>query len=81
LALGHALGAEGDWDGAIGEYREAVRLDANDKMAHAALAEALERRGDLPGALEEYRAAFMLDPRNATYKQNYQRLLQEVNPR
>ena len=30
------------------------------------------------GALEEYRAAYMLDPKNAIYKQNYERLLRQV---
>ena len=45
----------------------------------SASALALEKKGDRQGALEEYRAAYMLDPKNATYKQNYERLLQQVN--
>jgi hypothetical protein len=39
----------------------------------------MERKGDRRGALEECRAAYMLDPKNVTYKQNYERLLQRVN--
>jgi Flp pilus assembly protein TadD len=48
-------------------------------MAHAALGAALEKKGDRRRALEEYRTAYMLDPNNPIYKQNYDRLLQQVN--
>jgi Flp pilus assembly protein TadD len=81
-----ALGHKGDRDGAIAEYREALRLNPNNDVAHFFLGEAhnklgvaLEQKGDRQGALEEYRAAHMLDPKNATYKQNYERLLRQVN--
>ena len=37
------------------------------------------QRSDLHEALEEHRAAHMLDPEDATYKQNYESLLQQVN--
>jgi tetratricopeptide (TPR) repeat protein len=77
--LGLALGGKGDWDGAIAEYREALRLNPNDALAHSGLGIALEGKGDRRGALEEWRAAYMLDPTNATCKQNYERLLQQVN--
>ena len=77
--LGLALGDKGDWDGEIAEEREALRLNPNNDLAHNDLGVALEKKGDRRGALEEYRAAYMLDPKNATYKQNYERLLQQVN--
>jgi Flp pilus assembly protein TadD len=77
--LGAALANKGDWDGAITEYREALRLNPQNGLAHNNLGEALERKRDLRGALEEYRAAYMLDPKNATNKQDYERLLQQVN--
>ena len=70
---------KGDWDGAIAEEREALRLNPNNASAHSNLGLALEKKGDLRGALEEYRAAYMLDPKEARYKQNYERLLQQVN--
>jgi Flp pilus assembly protein TadD len=76
--LGLALGGKGDWDGAIAEIREALRLNPNKALAHGGLGVALEQKGDRRGALEEYRAAYMLDPKNATYKQNYERLLKKV---
>ena len=39
----------------------------------------LEQKGDLRGALGEFRAAYMLDPKDPFIKQNYERLLQQVN--
>jgi tetratricopeptide (TPR) repeat protein len=77
LAL--ALGSKGDWDGMMAEERVAVLLNPNNGEAHFFLGQMLEDKGDQRGALEEYRAAYMLDPKNATYKQNYERLLQQVN--
>jgi hypothetical protein len=41
----------------------------------------LEKKGDQQGALEEYRAVYMLDPKDATYKQAYELLLQRMNKR
>ena len=61
------------------ELREAQQLDPKDANVHDSIGFALESKGDVRGALEEYRAAYMLDPKNATYKQNYDRLLQQVN--
>jgi len=77
--LGIALGSRGDNDGMIAEEREALRLNPNNSSAHFCLGFALERKGDRQGALEEYRAAYMLDPKNATYKRDYERLLEQVN--
>ena len=78
-SLGNALANKGDWDGTIAEEREALRLDPNNDWAHFGLGLALERKGDRQGDLEEYRAAYMLDPKKAYYKENYQRLLRQVN--
>jgi tetratricopeptide (TPR) repeat protein len=79
VLLGIALGIKGDFDGAIAEYRGALRLNPNDDDAHFKLGWGLENKGDEDGAIAEYRAAYMLDPKNANYKQNYERLLQQVN--
>jgi Flp pilus assembly protein TadD len=48
-------------------------------LAHCTLGFVLENKGDRRGALEEYRAAYMLDPKDPTYKQDYERLLQQLN--
>jgi len=79
INLGIALGAKGDWDGEIAVEREALRMNPKLAEAHKRLGLALELKGDGRGALEEYRAAYMLDPKNADYKQDYERLLQQVN--
>lgn len=69
---------KGDQDVVIGEYREALRLNPNNDLAHFNLGVAMERKGNLQGALEEYRAAYLLNPKDADYKRNYERLLQRV---
>jgi tetratricopeptide (TPR) repeat protein len=81
VGLGLALGQKGDQDGAIAEEREGLRLNPSNGLAHAALGLELEQKGDRQGAIEEYRAAYMHDPQDATYKQNYERLLRQVNHR
>ena len=63
----------------MGEFRDALRLNPNNDMAHFGLGLALEKNGDRRGALEEFRAAYMLDPKNALYKRDYERLLQKVS--
>lgn len=76
--LGLALGAKGDLDGKISEEREALRINPNDASVHATLGDALEQKGDRQGAQDEYRTASVLDPKNVNYKQNYDRLAQEI---
>ena len=77
--LANSLFSKDDLDGSIAEYREALRVNPNDDGAHNNLGVALEHKGDLRGALEEYRAAYMLNPKSLTNKDNYERLLQQVN--
>jgi tetratricopeptide (TPR) repeat protein len=74
--LGNALRKKGDRDGAIAEYRTAIRLQPDLAAAHYNLSNALETKGDRQGALEESRTAYMLDPKNSTYKRKHERLLQ-----
>ena len=53
---------KGDLDGAIAEYREALRLNPNDDEAHFNLGVALGKKGDWDGAIAEYREALRLNP-------------------
>jgi len=53
---------KGDWDGAIKEYGEALRINPEYAAAHYGLGVALERKGNREDALKEYRNAFTLDP-------------------
>jgi Flp pilus assembly protein TadD len=73
--LGLVFASKGDLQGAIREYREALRLNPDNALAHSCLGNALEYKGDRRGALEEYRQAYMLNPKNTSYKQDYERLL------
>jgi len=64
IALGMALGRQGDWDGQIAEDREALRLNPNNDRAHLNLGFALARKNDQEGAMAEYREAIRLNPNN-----------------
>ena len=59
---GIALARKGDWDGAMAEFREALRLDPNDYKAHFNLGLALGNKDDLIGEISELREALRLNP-------------------
>ncbi len=61
-ALGAALQAQGDLDGAVAEYRELLRLKPGDADGHAALGMALCEKQDWKGAVAEDREALRLKP-------------------
>jgi tetratricopeptide (TPR) repeat protein len=61
INLGNALKDKGDLDGAIAEYREAIRLYPQWAIAHYNLGLFLQRKGDLDGAEREIREAVRLD--------------------
>jgi Flp pilus assembly protein TadD len=52
---GTALYDKGDLDGAIAEYREAIRLRPDYAEAHVYLGNALDDTGDHDSAIAEYR--------------------------
>ena len=60
--LGLALHRKGDIEGAIAEYRIAIRLRTDDAAAHTNLGSALKAKGDIEGAIAEYRTAVRLRP-------------------
>jgi tetratricopeptide (TPR) repeat protein len=64
--LGFALQSKkGDLDGAIAEYRKAVRLDPKSVSFRHRLGNALRDKGDLDGAIAQYREAMRLNPESA----------------
>ena len=60
--LGAAFAASGKFEQAIGEFREAVRLDAGNGQAHYALAGLLLEARQYEDAVGEFRAALRLMP-------------------
>jgi len=64
--LGTALGRQGEFDEAIVQYREALRLKPDLAEAHNNLGIALHRKGQLEAAIAHYREALRLQPEHAT---------------
>jgi protein O-GlcNAc transferase len=53
----------GDLDGAISQFREAIKLSSSYAPAQYELAVALTRKGDKAGAAEAFQKAYELDPK------------------
>jgi Flp pilus assembly protein TadD len=70
MSLGSALYNDGDLDGAVREYQQAITLDPRNAWAHNNLGATLEKKGDLDGAIREYQQAVSLDPENAAARRN-----------
>jgi tetratricopeptide (TPR) repeat protein len=64
LKRGDELRSKGDWDGAIKEYREAVRLNPKNDRAHQILGRTLGNTGDVDGTIAEEHEALRLNPKN-----------------
>jgi Flp pilus assembly protein TadD len=62
---GTALFGKRNLDGAIAEYREAIRLDPNYTEAHDNLGVALGYKGDVDGGIAEIREAIRISPNYA----------------
>ena len=60
-ARGDELSLAGDVEGAIAEYREALRIDPDFYYAHQSLGHALRSKGQLEEAIVHYRAALMIE--------------------
>lgn len=66
--LGRALAERGDYDQAIADFQEAIRMDPTLAFAYEGLAQAYEATGRYPGAIEAYRATVARDPvRDSAY--------------
>jgi tetratricopeptide (TPR) repeat protein len=76
--LGFTLQNIGDLEGAIAEYRTALRLNPNHANAHYNLGVVLQSKRDLEGAIAEYRAALRLNPSHATAHYNLGVVLQDI---
>jgi tetratricopeptide (TPR) repeat protein len=80
---------KGDWDRAIADFTEALRLGSKDPGAYAGRAAAYIRKGDIDRALPDLNEGLRLDPRHPgvrnvfgyyySKKGDYERALTEVN--
>jgi Flp pilus assembly protein TadD len=75
---GAALKAEGDVDGAIAEYRAALRLQPDHAEVHYDLGRALWTKGDREAAFEEFHTAYRLAPNEPTIREIYYNLLHQL---
>jgi len=75
LNLGTELLAEGKIDAAVAQYKEALRLNADDEVARYNLALALAKLGDRHAAEEQYREALRIYPDDAEAHNNLGNLL------
>src|SRR4029077_18900380 len=64
-AMGLAKATTKDWDGAIAEYSEAIRLDPNFADAFYNRGLAREDKGNLDDAIQDFSRAIALNPRHA----------------
>jgi tetratricopeptide (TPR) repeat protein len=65
INLGVALMDEGNLDGAVAAYRQAIKHDPTFAKAHTNLGAALRAKGDVDGAIAAYRDAIKHDPTDA----------------
>jgi protein O-mannosyl-transferase len=68
--LGTVLESEGQVEGAIGHYEEAIRLKPTHAEAHNNLGNAIYKKGRAEDAIREYREAIRLKPGYATAYSN-----------
>ena len=74
-----ALGRTRDFDGAITEFNEVIRLQPNAPIAHHDLGLALYMKGDKQAALAEVRKASELAPTEARLRDDYEKLQKEIS--
>ena len=68
--LGTTLAVQGDTEGAVRHFREAVRIDPAKFDAHCNLGTMLAQKGELDEAIEHFRAAVRLKPKDPVSRSN-----------
>ncbi len=63
-----------DYDRAIADYSDAIRLNPNSATYVASRGEGYEQKGDLPRAFAEYRSALAIEPDNKWAKEGLARV-------
>jgi Flp pilus assembly protein TadD len=62
MTLGIVLFHQGEFDRAIGQFRQALRIQPRDARIHCNLGVALMEKGNTDDALKEFRMALRCDP-------------------
>ena len=73
LQRGNDLASQKNWDAAIAEYREALRLNPGFALAHYNLGDALRLGGDRAAAASEFRDFLRLAPQNTQFNERMER--------
>lgn len=79
-ALGYAYFAQEQYDLAIRQYKDAIKVQPNYVTAYNNMGHAYERKQMTPQALEAYEEALRLDPTNATAKRRADSLRKRMVP-
>jgi len=69
---------EGDWEGAVAQYREAIRINPRYANAYDNLGAVLARQGKTREAVEQYRQALALDRNHAGAKTHLAQALETL---
>ncbi|PZO44769.1 MAG: hypothetical protein DCF17_03400 [Shackletoniella antarctica] len=79
-ALGYAYFAQDQYDLAIRNYKEALKISPEYVTALNNLGHSYERKQLMPQALENYQAALTLEPKNTTARRRFDSLKKRMAP-
>lgn len=79
-ALGYAYFAQDQYDLAIRNYKEALKISPEYVTALNNLGHSYERKQLMPQALENYEAALTLEPKNTTARRRFDSLKKRMAP-
>ncbi len=79
-ALGYAYFAQDQYDLAIRNYKEALKISPEYVTALNNLGHSYERKQLMPQALENYEAALALEPKNTTARRRFDSLKKRMAP-